>query len=99
MTDKMKLDLSVILPGIPDAADACVSRLLERLRGRDGVDDAHVLPAIGDQSPQLCIHYDSDLLSLARIRELATGTGAQISARYGHAVLDLGGPVHQRRAR
>lgn len=99
MTDKMKLDLSVILPGIPDAADACVSRLLERLRGRDGVDDAHILPAIDDQSPQLCIHYDPDRLSLARIRELATGAGAQIGARYGHAVLDLGGPVHQRRAR
>ncbi|HEY5722379.1 MAG TPA: heavy metal translocating P-type ATPase [Allosphingosinicella sp.] len=99
MADKIKLDLPLVLPEIPDSADACVSRLLDRLRERDGVSDAHVVPAIGDQPAQLCVHHDPEVVSLSRIRELAASAGAQITARYGHALLDAPGATHQRRAR
>jgi Cd2+/Zn2+-exporting ATPase len=99
LADKTKLDLPLVLPDIPDAADACVSRLLERLRERDGVSDVHVVPAVGDQPAQLCVHHDPEVVPLSRIRELAASAGAQITSRYGHALLDAPGATHQRRAR
>jgi Cd2+/Zn2+-exporting ATPase len=98
MAEKTRLDLAVVLPDVPDAADACVARLVQRLADREGVSEAHVVPASGEAPAQLCIHYDPDQLPLSRIREVATGAGAQIGERYGHAVFDIG-TMHQRRAR
>jgi Cd2+/Zn2+-exporting ATPase len=98
MAEKTKIDLAVVLPDVPDAADACVARLVQRLTDREGVSEAHVVPAIGETPAQLCIHYDPDQLTLSRIREVATGAGAQIGVRYGHAMFDIGA-MHQRRAR
>lgn len=86
MTEKLRLDIPLLLPEVPDAADACVSRLLSEIRGRQGVDDAHVVAASEAAAAQLCIHYDPALLSMARIREFAAAAGADISQRYGHAV-------------
>ena len=34
MTERLRLELPVILPEVGDAADTCVSRLLADLRGR-----------------------------------------------------------------
>ncbi|MXO75901.1 MULTISPECIES: heavy metal translocating P-type ATPase [Bacteria] len=99
MAEKTKLDLPVLLPDIPDAADACVVRLLARLKERDGISDAHVAPAQDGQPANLCIHYDPEVLPLSRITELATSAGARITSRFGHALLDLPGPTHQRHAR
>lgn len=99
MTERTKLDLPVVLPDVPDAADACVARLLDRLKNRDGISDAHVVAAQDAQPAQLCIHYDPEALPLSRIRELATSAGAQITSRFGHALLDLPGATHQRHAR
>ncbi len=98
MAEKTRLDLAVILPDVPDAADACVTRLVQRLVDREGVSEAHVVPASGETPAQLCIHYDPDRLSLFRIRKVASGAGAQIGARYGHAMFDIAA-MHQRRAR
>lgn len=56
LAEKTKLNLPVILPGIPDAADACVARLLDRLKDREGISDVHVVPGADDQPAQLCIH-------------------------------------------
>ena len=52
MTDKLKLDIPVLLPQIPDAADACVGRLVATLKAKPGVEEAHVLSfdcKIGDE--------------------------------------------------
>lgn len=38
-------------------------------------------------------------MPLSRILELATSAGAQITSRFGHALLDLPGAMHQRHAR
>ncbi len=98
MTEKLRLDIPILLPEVSDAADACVARLTSELRARQGVENVHVAAARDGEPPQLCIHYDADILPLARIRELVTGTGASIAERYGHALwqLDI---RHQRRAR
>lgn len=65
---KLRLDIPVILPEVPDAADACVARLIATLEGREGITEAHMVPPENGHQAQLCIHHDPDSLSLARIR-------------------------------
>ena len=98
MTDKTRLDIPLLLPDLPDAADACVGRLIADLKGRSGIEDAHVLTEDGEASATLCVHYDPDVLSLSRIREFARASGAQITERFGHALWEVLGITHQRRA-
>jgi Cd2+/Zn2+-exporting ATPase len=99
MTDKLRLDIPVILPEVPDAADACVSRLVADLEARDGIDSAHVVAASDAAPAQLCVHYDPARLSLGRITELATAAGMRITERFGHVHWQVEGISHQRRAR
>lgn len=98
MTKKTKLDLSLVLPEIPDAADACVARLLANLKGRPGIEDAHVLNPDKATNATLCVHYDPNLLSLSRIREVIQAAGAEITQRFGHRLWSVSGISHQRRA-
>ena len=100
MTEKARLDLPVILPGVADTADRCVSRLIALLTARPGINDAHVQAGNGEEAvPQLCVHYDPEAISLARIREMVKSAGAEITAQFGHVVWQLEGISHQRRAR
>ena len=99
MTEKLRLDIPVLLPGIPDSSDPCVERLLAELRAKDGVDAAHLKSGSPGDDPQLCVHYDPAIISLSRIRELVTSTGAKLSSRFGHVVWNLKGITHARRAR
>lgn len=98
MTEKAQFDIPLVLPGVADAADACVKRIIGRLRPRAGVDEVHVLPATADQPAKLCIHYDPDALSLSTVRAEVSAAGAEISARYGHVIWQIAG-LHARRAR
>ena len=66
MTDKLELDIPVLLPQVPDAADACVGRLVSTLSAKPGVERAHVLPADGSTPAKLCIHFDGAALPLPR---------------------------------
>src|SRR3546814_5859736 len=84
MTEKVRLDIPLLLPDVKDEADACVERLTSELQGREGVSEAHIVPAPGNGNAQLCIHYDPDFLPLARVRQLATSAGAAITGQYGH---------------
>ena len=97
MTDKVRLDIPILLPEVSDAADACVARLISEMRGREGVEDVHVAARDGGPA-QLCVHYDAAILPLPRIRELVMAAGAGISERFGHATWRLDIP-HERRAR
>jgi hypothetical protein len=51
--DRLQLDIPVLLPSLPDEADACVGRLVGELEGRDGIDRVHVLPAFGVMTSDL----------------------------------------------
>lgn len=62
MTDKLDLDAPVLLPEVPDAADACVGRLVSTLSAKPGVDRAHVVAAEGATPARLCIHFDPAVL-------------------------------------
>ncbi|RZS86571.1 heavy metal translocating P-type ATPase [Pigmentiphaga kullae] len=98
MTDKLSLDIPLVLPNILSEADACVQRLINELQARAGVEKAHVKSAQGSAPAQLCIHYDAAVLPLSRIRELVRAAGAGISARFGHVQWQVDGISHQRRA-
>ncbi|MBR2117740.1 MAG: heavy metal translocating P-type ATPase, partial [Afipia sp.] len=99
MTEKLRLDIPIMLPGIPDTDDACVARLTSEIQSREGVEEVHVA-AVGPGEPaQLCIHYDPSIVPLPRIRELVASAGARITERFGHVLWQVGGIAHQRRAR
>ena len=98
MAEKVRMDIPILLPGVPDADDACVARLTSEIHGREGVEEVHVVAGLGEPA-QLCIHYDPEIIPLPRIRELVASAGARISERFGHVLWQVDGIGHQRRAR
>ena len=81
MIEKLKLEIPVLLPENNECED-CVQRLQEALRLHKGIDEAHV-----DQSsdpPRLCLHYDPNLISLAKVERHAHQEGIVIQQRYRH---------------
>ncbi len=96
---KLRLDIPVVLPHVRDAADACIERLQSELLARPGVDRVHIRPAEGEGPGQLCVHFDPQVMSLARIRELAQAAGARVTESFGHVTWTVTGIGHERRAR
>lgn len=98
-TDKLQLDISVLLPDVPDAHDACVQRLTDSLAAEEGVEQVHLVEAQNGEAAKFCIHYDPHRLALPRIRQIARRQGAHLTDRFGHVVWEVDGLRHQRRAR
>lgn len=89
MTERLRLDLPLLLPEIPDARDACVARLESVLGEKQGITQTHVLnPDIPDAAV-LCVHYDPATLSLGEVQRIATAAGAKVTERFGHMVLPI----------
>ncbi len=78
---------------------ACVDRLTSSLQERDGVDRAHVRAATNGEPDALCIHYDPEVVSLPRIRQMAKSLGTELTDHYGHLSWSVQGIKHPRRAR
>ena len=95
---KLKLELPLVLPDVPDARDDCVRTLVRMLRTKEGILCAHVDTAGTGKPAQLCLHYDPRLVSLTRVRELAVAAGAQIAGRIGHVVGLVSPAPHARAA-
>jgi Cd2+/Zn2+-exporting ATPase len=86
--DKLALDLTLVLPHVPDERDACVVRLISLLKSKD-IDQAHVVHEEG--KAQLCLHYDSERIDLTEVRQLVAAAGASIDKRYVHESLRIEG--------
>ena len=84
---RVRLDLPLLLPEIPDERDACVQRLQALLTERRGIEGTHVVEQGGRSV--LCLHYDPNTISLAEVQGLAHAAGAEITERYGHRVWPL----------
>ena len=84
---RVRLDLPVLLPEIPDARDACVARLKAILSRHRGIEHAHLDEM--DGRTILCVQYDPDSLTVDDVTHLARSAGAQVTERYGHAVWPL----------
>lgn len=87
MTEKIRLELPVLLPDIPHSRDGCVERLRSAVEGRPGIRLAHLVEGGGNGGDSLCFHYDPSEVTLAEVRRLVKAAGAEITDRYGHTVV------------
>nr|WP_299034335.1 heavy metal translocating P-type ATPase [uncultured Tenacibaculum sp.] len=97
--EKLQLKIPVILPQVPNEKDSCVERLIQKLQAKEGIEKVHIADANGANVPQLCFHYDPDIISIDRIQSLAERTGAEITEKYGHLLIEVKGIRHTRQAR
>jgi len=97
--EKLQLKIPVILPQVPNEKDSCVERLIQKLQAKEGIEKVHIADANGADVPQLCFHYDPDIISIDRIQSLAESTGAKITEKYGHLLIEVKGIRHTRQAR
>ena len=88
MTEKLKLDLPLVLPDVADERDACVGRLT-RLLQAEGLELAHLAHENGNV--RLCLHYDPQRFSVSRVRDLTQAAGAKIGDRFRHENLRIDG--------
>ena len=94
---KTRIDISIVLPSVPDARDQCVQRLADLLRTRAGIDDSHVAEVSDEKPGRLCVHFDPAVISIAAVRDIARRAGAELEQRYGHIVRRFES-MHARRA-
>jgi Cd2+/Zn2+-exporting ATPase len=96
---KLKLEIPLILPEVPDEKDQCVQELISLLQEQKGLEKVHVLEAADKGVPQLCFHYNPELISIDRVRSIARQTGASITEKTGHKLIGVEGIRHPRHAR
>ncbi|MDF2191318.1 heavy metal translocating P-type ATPase [Paraflavitalea sp. CAU 1676] len=97
--EKVKIDLDIVLPKIPDEKDACVERLISSMERQRGIEKAHLVPGKVNNEVQLCFHYYPDKISIERVEQLAKEAGAEITNQYSHLLLNVEGIRHPRHAR
>jgi len=87
-TGKLSVELTLLLPDIPDERDACVGRLTELLQA-EGLEKVHLIHENG--AARLCLHYDPQRFGVGRVRELAQAAGAKVGERFHHESLRIDG--------
>ncbi len=88
---RVRVELPVILPDIPDEQDPCVQRLQTSLSVKPGIEHVHVVPPQNGTPACLCVHYDPDQVSLDEIERWVRQEGAALTEQYGHLVLPVSG--------
>jgi len=87
--ETIELQIPLLLPGIEDQNDSCLSRLETTMRGLKGISRAHLER---EKTPvNLCLHYDPDLLSIDQVRRMAERAGTRIIDHYHHLLLPIEG--------
>lgn len=89
MSKHIRIDLTLLLPDVPDEADECVQRLEAVLRTEPGIAKVHVVHEDGTRTGALCLHFDPARLSVPDVQRLARSSGAEIASRYGHLIVRL----------
>ena len=96
---KLQIKIPLLLPEVPDEKYQCVEKLIKQLQGQEGLEKVHVSDETDNGIPQLCFHYDPELISIGRIQSLAEQTGAEITQKFGHKLIEVEGIRHTRHAR
>lgn len=96
---KLQIDIPHFLPNIPDHKDSCVQEFIKIIKSEKGVEDVHVANNKETGVPQLCFHYNSDIISISTIRLIAKQVGASITEKVGHQLVEVSGIRHSRQAR
>lgn len=89
MSEKLKLELPIVSPGITSEDDPAVERVEEHILRCRGVERAHIEKVEGGL--QLCLHYDPRVVSLERLTRVAKRAGMEVGNRYRHETLGLSG--------
>ncbi len=97
--EKIKINLTLVLPNIPNEQDACVDRIINELKGRQGIQDVHLIAETANNEAQLCFHYDPKIITVDRVKNIANNAGAVITERYCHLLIEVKGFRHQRQTR
>ncbi len=97
--EKMKINLDVLLPEVPNERDECVSKTIAALQNRKGIEKVHVVAAESGKPAQLCFHYEPEAISVSEIEAIAKEAGASVTEQYGHMLFDVSGIRHVRHAR
>ncbi len=87
MSEKVQLDLDILLPEIPDEKDQCVQRLQQLGQQQKGIEEVHLDYKNG--KAVLCIHFDTEFLTLAQVERLMTRAGAQLTKKYNHDTMHI----------
>lgn len=88
---KLKLDLEVVLPGVPNADDECVRKMQSHLGSVRGIIETHIDQDESKNKSVVCVHYDSSLVNLAKLQRLIERSGAGITKRYQHEIIHVFG--------
>lgn len=97
--EKVKIDLDILLPGIPDERDKCVERIISILQTRKGIEKVHVVHEGDQHKAHLCFHYNPEMISIENVQQLARQAGAELTEQFGHLLVDVDGIRHIRHAR
>ncbi len=84
---KIKINLDIILPDIPDERDACVDRIIAVMQKHKGIEEVHIVGK--GKEAQLCFHYNPDIISIDQIQEKAREEGATITQQIGHLLCEV----------
>ncbi len=89
MENTIKLEIPILLPGVDNDQDACLTRLETCLQNHKGILRAHLER---EKCPvDLCLHYDPNQLSLSEVKRIAERAGAQIVNRFHHDSIAIEG--------
>lgn len=90
MSEKtLELEIPLLLPDVENEDDACLARLESALQHYKGIQRAHLKR---DKRPVLlCLHYDTNAISLENLRRIAERAGTQIANRYHHDLIKIDG--------
>lgn len=85
----IQLDIPLLLPDIEDARDDCLADLEQMLENHRGIHRVHV--NYDADPPQLCLHFDPNLISLATVERIARDSGSSFTQRYRHETIPFTG--------
>lgn len=90
MTEQtIQLDIGLLLPEITSVRDDCVAQLEQRLENQRGIQRVHINH--DTEPPQLCLHFDPNLISLATVERMARDAGSRFTQRYRHETIPFSG--------
>ena len=98
MSEKMQIEISLVLPSVPDKRGACIQRFVNMLESKEGIESTHIRGTVEKGADQFCIHFNPQELSVGEVRKLAIRAGAELERRFGYLVLKID-PIHIRQAR
>jgi Cd2+/Zn2+-exporting ATPase len=94
--EKIKIDLDIVLPDVPDERDKCVQRIISATESKKGIEKVHIVPETETSKAKLCFHYDPEEISIELVQDIAERAGAEITERFGHLLLEVKGIRHVR---